>query len=100
MFFFNLLQLLTLDYTGRDMTKGVFEVNTNSKDQNQPAEIYQTDQERCYSSLCYVPNDSISGSVDPNQNADAQADLGLRCPFTPKDMFSHDLTQRAVHLLH
>ena len=43
-----------------------------------------------------VSNDSVSGQWRPwSDCADAQADLGLRCPHMPEDTFYHD----AVHLI-
>ena len=41
-----------------------------------------------------VSNDSVSGQWRPwSDCADAQADLGLRCPHTPKDIFSQSAAQ-------
>ena len=38
-----------------------------------------------------VSSDSVSGLRRPwSDYADAQADLGLRCPHMPEDIFSHD----------
>ena len=49
-------------YMSRDGKYGVFGVNANSTDPNQPAEIYLSDQEFSYIALSFtVPNDSISG---------------------------------------
>ena len=61
----------------RDIRKCVFAVNANSKDQDQPAEIYSLI--RTFATLHYVPNDSISG----------KADLGCRCLHMTKDTFSY-----------
>ena len=37
-----------------------------------------------------VSDDSVSGQRRPRSDcADAQADLGLRCPHMPEDAFSH-----------
>ena len=42
-----------------------------------------------------LSNDSVCGQRRPISDcADAQSDLGLRCPHMPEDMFSHD----AAHL--
>ena len=38
-----------------------------------------------------VSNDSLSGQWGPCSDCvDAQADLGLRCPYMPVETFSHD----------
>ena len=51
----------------------------------------QSDQDFCYTSLCpTVPSDSTSGQWRPwSDCADAQSDLGLRCPHMPEETFSH-----------
>ena len=37
-----------------------------------------------------VPNDSVNGQRRSESDcADAQADLGIRCPHMPEDRFSH-----------
>ena len=46
-----------------------------------------------------VSNDSVSGQWRPwSDCADAQADLGLHCPFMSKDMFPHGAIQMMTQM--
>ena len=40
-------------------------------------------------SIPFYPMVLLADSEGPNQTADAQADLGLRCSHMPEDLFSH-----------
>ena len=47
-----------------------------------------------------VSNDSVRGKRRPwSDCADAQADLGLRCPHMLEDTFSHGVTQNVIHFM-
>ena len=46
-----------------------------------------------------VSNDSVSGQGKPwSDCADAQADMGLRCPHMPEDKFPHGAAHAARHM--
>ena len=70
----------------------VFGVNANSIDPDQPGEIQSiySDLEIRSTSVCStVPKDCISGQRRPRSDcADAQSDLGLRCPPMLEDVFA------------
>ena len=75
------------------MRNCVHGVNANSKNQNQPAEIYS--MIRNVSILRYILQYQVillAGSEGPDQPA--QADLGLHCPHMLEDTFS----QGAAHI--
>ena len=86
------------DYMGRVQRKSTFEHAQNAhSDSSCACACAMYHPGLCSPFIHFVSNDCVSGQWMPwSDCADALADLGLRCPHLPEDMFLH--TCRAAHI--
>ena len=82
-----------VDWMGRAKRKGVFEYVQNDSDSDSPHACAKSNPDICSSFIhSVVSSNSVNGQWRPwSDCADAQADLGLRCPYMPTNTFLHGM---------